>query len=327
MRLLFVPACLCLMAWSSATDFDLSLEKRSDPLRADKGARMRTASLNANFAASDVVPADWQTAFAIADLPAGISPEIGDLPSDAEASAIGANHVPLPPVRRPVVERSRREICDTLATSARSNDLPVAFFIRLLFQESRFDPALVSTAGAQGIAQFMPETAADEDLANPFDPLQAIPASARLLRKLVAQFGNLGLAAAAYNAGPRKIQDWLAEKDKLPDETQGYVKTITGKPAHTWRLASASGTALSVPHHAPCRETVPVLPTADPRGPHVVVAKADKTSKSDKKALGHSEHKKAPTQQQLAARKHRNETHRRDWRTSSAHKPAQIAQK
>jgi hypothetical protein len=326
MRQLFVPACLCLMAWSSTTDVDLPLEKLPDSLRADKGALMRTASLNANAAASDVPPADWQTAFAVADLPADISPEISDLPSDAESSAIDANHVPLPPVRQAVVERSRREICDTLATSARSNDLPIAFFIRLLFQESRFDPTVVSTAGAQGIAQFMPETAVDEDLANPFDPLQAIPASARLLRKLIARFGNLGLAAAAYNAGPKKIQDWLAKKGKLPDETQGYVKTITGKPADNWRLASASGTALTVPHHAPCRETVPVLPTADPRAPRIIAANAGKTSRSDKKAPAHNARQMAPTQH-LAARKHKNETHMRDRRTSSAHKPAQIAQK
>jgi Transglycosylase SLT domain len=326
MRRLFVPTCLCLMAWSSAADFDLPLEKRPDSLRADNGAPMRPASLNANAAVSDFLPADRQNALAIADLPVEISPEIGDLPSDAEASVIDANHVPLPPVRRPVVERSRREVCDTLAKSARSNDLPVAFFIRLLFQESRFDPAVVSTAGAQGIAQFMPETAADEELANPFDPLQAIPASARLLRKLTAQFGNLGLAAAAYNAGPKRIQNWLAKKDKLPDETQGYVKTITGKPADTWRLASASGTALTVPHHAPCRETVPVLPTADPRGPRVIVAKAGRTSKSDKKAPAHNAHQKAPTKY-LAARKYKNETHMRDRRASSARKPAQIAQK
>ena len=79
----------------------------------------------------------------------------------------------------------------------------------------------------------MPETAADVGLDNPFDPLQAIPASARLLRNLFQQFGNLGLAAAAYNAGPKRIQDWLAKKGKLPQETQGYVKIITGRPAET----------------------------------------------------------------------------------------------
>ena len=326
MRRLFVPACLCMVAWSSASDFGLPLEKHPDPLRADKSAHMRTTSLNANTAPSSVLPADWHTAFAIADPPAEISPEIGVPPSDAGSSAIDTHHVPLPPVRRPVVERSRREVCATLASSARGNDLPVAFFIRLLFQESRFDPAAVSPAGAQGIAQFMPETAVDEGLANPFDPLQAIPASARLLRKLIAQFGNLGLAAAAYNAGPKKIQDWLATKDELPDETKGYVKTITGKPADSWRLASASGTALTVPHHAPCREIVPVLPTADPRTPRPFIVKSNKPSRPNKKAPTHNAHQKTSTQH-LAAQRHKNETHMRDRRARSKHKPAQIAEK
>ena len=140
-----------------------------------------------------------------------------------------------PAIDKPVVARSNREICDTLIDSAQSNELPIPFFIRLLFQESGFKPDVVSRAGAQGIAQFMPETAATVELANPFDPMQAIAASARLLRNLVRQFGNLGLAAAAYNAGPRRIQDWLARKGKLPDETQHYVKTITGQPAENWK--------------------------------------------------------------------------------------------
>ena len=58
----------------------------------------------------------------------------------------------------------------------------------------------------------MPETAAERGLDNPFDPLQAIPESARLLRDLSKKFGNLGLAAAAYNAGPKRVEDWLAKK-------------------------------------------------------------------------------------------------------------------
>ena len=94
-----------------------------------------------------------------------------------------------------------------------------------------------SSAGALGIAQFMPETASDRGLDNPFDPLQAIPASARLLRDMAQKFGNLGLAAAAYNAGPRRIEDWLAKRGPLPQETQAYVRTITSWPAETWTAA------------------------------------------------------------------------------------------
>ena len=118
----------------------------------------------------------------------------------------------LRPMMKPIVYRSREEICASLAEAIRSNDLPPHFFIRLLYQESSFRPYVISSAGALGIAQFMPETANERGLDNPFDPAQAIPASARLLRDLSRKFGNLGLAAAAYNAGPKRIQDWLANK-------------------------------------------------------------------------------------------------------------------
>jgi hypothetical protein len=122
---------------------------------------------------------------------------------------------PLKPLLKPVVFRSREEICDALVQSALSNDLPVPFFIRLLYQESTFRPAAISTAGALGIAQFMPETAAHRRLDNPFDPAQAIPASARLLRDHYRKYGNLGLAAAAYNAGPRRVDDWRARRRRI----------------------------------------------------------------------------------------------------------------
>ncbi|HKS86441.1 MAG TPA: lytic transglycosylase domain-containing protein [Pseudolabrys sp.] len=167
---------------------------------------------------------------------------------------------PKPPAEKHVVQRTRREICDAVVTTARTNDLPVPFFIRLLFQESGFKSDVVSRAGAQGIAQFMPETAATVGLHNPFDPLPAIAASARLLGDLVRQFGNLGLAAAAYNAGPRRIQDWLAKKGKLPEETQHYVKTITGKPPESWADRSRGEVlATTLPREAPCQEAASTI--------------------------------------------------------------------
>ena len=83
----------------------------------------------------------------------------------------------LRPLLKPVIYRSREEICGALAQATRNNDLPAHFFIRLLYQESNFRLAAISAAGALGIAQFMPETAIDRGLDNPFDPLQAIPAS------------------------------------------------------------------------------------------------------------------------------------------------------
>jgi hypothetical protein len=188
---------------------------------------------------------------------------------------------PLKPLLKPVVFRSREEICDALVQSALSNDLPVPFFIRLLYQESTFRPAAISTAGALGIAQFMPETAAHRRLDNPFDPAQAIPASARLLRDHYRKYGNLGLAAAAYNAGPRRVDDWRAKKGPLPQETQDYVKIITGFPVETWTFPLAGGPAVKVQQGAPCQEAAGLLASDGPDeipmpvpSPRVVEAKA-----------------------------------------------------
>ena len=139
------------------------------------------------------------------DLPSSKPPEniTADLAPGYEPVVLPL--APLRPLLKPTIYRSREEICDALAEAARSNDLPAHFFIRLLYQESSFRPSAISSAGALGIAQFMEETATDRGLDNPFDPVQAIPASARLLRDLSQKFGNLGLAAAAYNAGPKRI--------------------------------------------------------------------------------------------------------------------------
>jgi hypothetical protein len=128
--------------------------------------------------------------------------------------------------------------CLALAKAAAAHDLPLDFFVRLIRQESNFDPNSVSHKGAQGIAQFMPGTARWRGLADPFEPLQALYESARWLRELREQFGNLGLAAAAYNAGPGRVQDWLAGRGGLPGETRAYVRIITGRAAEEWARGS-----------------------------------------------------------------------------------------
>ena len=129
---------------------------------------------------------------------------------------------------------SKDTVCEALATAAAANDLPVRFFVRLIWQESRFDPAAISRAGAQGVAQFMPGTAKMRGLEDPFNPTEAIAKSAELLRDLARDFGNLGLAAAAYNAGPSRVRDWLSGRRSLPTETRAYVNIVTGRPAEEW---------------------------------------------------------------------------------------------
>jgi hypothetical protein len=147
---------------------------------------------------------------------------------------------------------SRRELCDTIVEAAMDNALPVSFLTRLIWQESRFNHRAVSPVGAQGVAQFMPKTADAMGLDNPFDAREALPASARLLRTLKQQFGNLGLAAAAYNAGPRRVQDWLDRRGKLPKETRDYVLTITGRGAESWTPRKPRPLLGQVPQQVPC---------------------------------------------------------------------------
>jgi hypothetical protein len=136
--------------------------------------------------------------------------------------------------------------CDTLNSAAATHGLPLEFFARLIRQESNFDPKSVSRAGAQGIAQFMPGTARWRGLSDPFEPTEALYESARWLSELRNQFGNLGLAAAAYNAGPRRVRDWIAGRGQLPRETRAYVRIITGRAAESW-----VGVPEEIPHDRP----------------------------------------------------------------------------
>lgn len=133
-----------------------------------------------------------------------------------------------------------------IAAAAAANGLPSDFFLRLLRQESGLNPNAVSPVGALGIAQFMPGTAAERGLRNPFDPLEAIPKSAELLREHRARFGNLGLAAAAYNAGPQRVRGWLEGRSGMPAETRDYVARITGRTVEEW-AAESGRSFLSVP--------------------------------------------------------------------------------
>lgn len=131
-------------------------------------------------------------------------------------------------------ETVNQAICRTIEQSARRYRIPARFLTRLIWNESSFRSAVVSRAGAQGIAQFMPQTAAERGLDDPFDPQQAIPKSAQLLESLSKKFGNLGLAAAAYNAGPARVASWLEKTAPLPSETQRYVLRVTGRSAEAW---------------------------------------------------------------------------------------------
>jgi hypothetical protein len=166
--------------------------------------------------------------------------------------------LPLPRMRpskapRPPEVNSPQDVCDTLAASAHQHRLPIAFFGNLIYQESGMKPRVISRAGARGIAQFMPGTAREVGLKDPFNPRQALPASAKFLRGLLHRFGNnYGLAAAAYNAGPGRVSRWLKRGGVLPHETRNYVVTITGKRADQWRGARGNSFAHNLTGRIPC---------------------------------------------------------------------------
>src|SRR5438046_1065181 len=152
---------------------------------------------------------------------------------------------------------TREAMCLMIESAARANGLPLEFFARVIWQESRFQsdavgPVTRSGQRAEGIAQFMPGTASERRLLNPFDPVQALPKSAEFLAELRGQFGNLGLAAAAYNAGPRRVQEWLAGTGPMPQETRNYVVAITGSPVEDWAKAvTRAGKGGKAPDAAP----------------------------------------------------------------------------
>ena len=175
-------------------------------------------------------------ALALANAPtnaqAGATPETLENRQNALPSTAGELHEPS--AQLSTVD----DICRVLEQSAAENALPAEFFARVIWQESRFDAQAVSPKGAAGIAQFMPATASWHGLADPFNPIEALRHSAAYLRELLNRFGNLGLAAAAYNAGPGRVSAWLTSHRALPAETRNYVALVTGWTADEWASSS-----------------------------------------------------------------------------------------
>src|SRR5580700_10021376 len=106
----------------------------------------------------------------------------------------------------------------------------------------------------------MPRTADWRGLADPFDPIEALKHSASYLHNLQTQFGNLGLAAAGYNAGPGRVSAWLAGRRALPSETRNYVAIITGWTADEWAAPKPPQTAeTTIPQGVPCTRLANVI--------------------------------------------------------------------
>lgn len=109
--------------------------------------------------------------------------------------------------------------------AARKHGVPEDLFLRLVQQESGWNPHAVSHAGATGLAQLMPGTAAKLGV-DPKDPHQNLDGGARYLAMMYSKFGTWRLALAAYNAGPGAVE----KHGGIPPfaETKNYVKAILG---------------------------------------------------------------------------------------------------
>jgi hypothetical protein len=195
---------------------------------------------------------------------------LGEDPAQPNTTTKGSVVLHAPPNIDPT---SRESICLMVEASARAHNLPTEFFARVIWQESRFQADAVGPLRrgqrAQGIAQFMPGTATALHLLDPFDPVQALPKSAEYLQQLRGQFGNLGLAAAGYNAGPQRVRDWLNGGRSLPAETRNYVYAITGLSVDDWKAGAKD---VSRPMPASCGELIAVLR----RGPNPFVAELER---------------------------------------------------
>ncbi len=172
-----------------------------------------------------IIPARWAAMLAM------LSAAMAAAPCDAAPAAM---------------ETLDQSVCRTIERSAQTARLPVEFVTRIIWRESSFRPGVVSRAGAEGIAQFMPSTAQARGLADPFDPEQAIPKAARYLADLRQRFGNIGVAAAAYNAGEARVSNWLHGQGALPNETRAYVRFVTGRSPEEW-IGSGSSNAAGAP--------------------------------------------------------------------------------
>src|SRR4051812_11732165 len=151
-----------------------------------------------------------------------------------------------------LMESLDQAVCRTIERSAQAAHLPVEFVTRVIWRESSFRAGVISRAGAEGIAQFMPSTAAARGLADPFDPEQAIPKATRYLADLRQRFGNLGVAAAAYNAGEGRVAQWLHGQAGLPAETRRYVRFVTRRNADEWVGSGAEAVKDEATEPQPC---------------------------------------------------------------------------
>jgi len=114
---------------------------------------------------------------------------------------------------------------DAISEASKKHGVSFSLLKALIKTESDFDPRAISRAGAMGLMQIMPENIRRLNIKDPFDPKENIMGGARYLKELIQRFeGELQLALAAYNAGPKAVEQY----NRIPpyQETENFVKAV-----------------------------------------------------------------------------------------------------
>ena len=156
------------------------------------------------------------TVVGLADNASAGKPRIAMPPPPALAVDMPPNPCPVP-----------RDLRDEFRAAAKDTDLPLAMIVAVAKVESNLDTEAVSPAGAHGLLQVLPSTAAEMEL-DPYRVGENVLAGARYLRQMLDRFKSTRLALAAYNAGPTAVE---RKGDRPNDETVAYVANVTAQ----WR--------------------------------------------------------------------------------------------
>lgn len=138
----------------------------------------------------------------------------------AEFAATASAVVQRQPISRSAIDRY-------VSQNARAQRIDPALIEAIIENESSFDPYATSPAGARGLMQLMPETAASLGVDDPYDPAQNLRGGSRYLRELLDRFGNVDLAVAAYNAGPGAVERFGGIPPYV--ETRRYVRNVLSR--------------------------------------------------------------------------------------------------